>query len=329
MVELISKASKIYQDNFDNITKFERALFLSWYCSKGDCKFCYMSTQKNLIKEPMRARRSFASIFAEAIISKACGWEIEFLSGGYESFDIKELEFIAKNIKEITGKKQWLNIGTLTEDELERFLPYVEGYVGTLECVNPKLRNDICPSKPLSEIKETFKACDKLGIKKAATVIIGLGETIEDFKLLKKFIKENDISRVTFYSLNPQKGTVFKESPTIEYYEQWIAKTRGTFPKLHIVAGAWYNKIDYYGRLLKAGANNFTKFPVLKMFGSKYAKDLLKEIKNADRKYVGELIKLPKIEITKEIEKLDVDDSLKNQIKDKIKSYLSKMKKNS
>jgi biotin synthase-like enzyme len=327
MDDLILKANKIYQANFDNITKFERALFLSWYCSKGDCKFCYMSTQKDLIKEPMKARRSFASIFAEAIISKACGWEIEFLSGGYESFDLKELRFITQNINKITGKKQWLNIGTLSEDELEKFVPYIEGYVGTLECINPKLRNEICPSKPLSDIKETFKACDKFGLKKAVTVIIGLGETIEDFINLKKFIEENNISRITFYSLNPQKGTIFKESPTIDYYEQWIAKTRESFPKLHIVAGAWYNKIDYYGRLLKAGANNFTKFPVLKLFGSKYAKEILKEVSVAKRIFSGELIKLPKIDIKKEIDKLGVNDTLKNQIKNKIESYLSKMKK--
>ncbi|HJX05831.1 MAG TPA: radical SAM protein, partial [Candidatus Nanoarchaeia archaeon] len=115
---------------------FERAIFLSWYCSKADCAFCYMSTQKDKIREPTKARRSFASIFAEAIISKACGWEIEFLSGGYDSFSNQELLFIIKGIYEITGKKQWLNLGTLDEAELKLFKPYVEGVIGTLECAN-------------------------------------------------------------------------------------------------------------------------------------------------------------------------------------------------
>ena len=102
-------------------THFERALFLSWYCSKADCKFCYMSTQKQKIKlkNPKFARRKLESIYAEALICKHLSWEIEFLSGGYESFSIEELVEIAKNVKKIYGKKQWLNIGMLKKEELE------------------------------------------------------------------------------------------------------------------------------------------------------------------------------------------------------------------
>jgi len=275
-----------------------------------------MSTQKDLIKNPKKA---------EAIISKGCGWEIEFLSGGYESFTIKELIEIAKTVSDITGKKQWLNLGTLKYDELRRFKPYIDGYIGTLECVNPKLRNNICPSKPMDEILETFKACDELGLQKGVTVIIGLGEKIEDFHHLEKFIKDNGISRITFYSLNPQEGTEYTESPSIDYYEKWIIKTRKSFPKLHIVAGAWHDKTDYYGRLLKAGADNFTKFPVLKMFGTDKAKEIAEEVKKADRKLVGTLTELPEINIDKEVEKLDVDDDMKLSIKTKAMQYMRKM----
>ena len=84
-------------------THFERAIFLSWYCAKGDCKFCYMSTQKNLIKDPRKARRSMASILAEAFLCKKLGWKIEFLSGGYESYTRDELLSLIKNIKKIYG----------------------------------------------------------------------------------------------------------------------------------------------------------------------------------------------------------------------------------
>ena len=78
----------------EKTTWFERAIFLSWYCAKGDCKFCYMSTQKKLIKDPKKARRSFESILAEVFLCKKLGWKIEFLSGGYESFSRQELLFL-------------------------------------------------------------------------------------------------------------------------------------------------------------------------------------------------------------------------------------------
>jgi biotin synthase-like enzyme len=309
-------------------TCFERAIFLSWYCSKADCAFCYMSTQKdriNKLKNPNMARRSFASILAEAIISKACDWEIEFISGGYDSFSKEELLLIIKGVYEITGKKQWLNIGTLDEAELKLFKPYTEGFIGTLECVNPELRKKICPSKPLSEIIRSFAFCDKLGIKKGITVIIGLGETINDFDSLKTFIQKNNLARITFYSLNPQKGTSFTSSPPIDYYEQWITKTREAFPDLWITAGAWHDKTNYFSRLLKAGANNITKFPVLRLFGSKKAEEIEEQTRLAGRKLIGTLTKLPKIGWDKEVDNLDLNEDLKRKIKEKMSDYLKNM----
>src|SRR3989344_3001114 len=100
-------------------TWFERAIFLSWYCSKADCSFCYMSLQGKLIKDPMKARRSREAILAEALISKLCGWKIEFLSQGYESYPIEELVELTRQIYRITGQKQWLNVGTLSREEMK------------------------------------------------------------------------------------------------------------------------------------------------------------------------------------------------------------------
>lgn len=309
-------------------TCFERALFLSWYCSKADCAFCYMSTQKKLISDPKKARRSFASIFAEAIISKACGWEIEFLSGGYDSFLVDELVFIAKVVSEITGKKQWINIGVFKKEELELFKPYIKGFIGTVECINSELRQKICPSKLIKDILSCFSYCDELGLKKGMTLIIGLGETIDDFSLLEEFIHKNDIKRITFYSLNPQKGTPFTSSPSVDYYEQWVKKTRQMFPDLWITTGAWHDKTHYFSRLLKAGANNITKFPSIRLFGTETAKEVEKQARLANRDFKGTLTKLPKVDLDKEVDKLELDKELKKKIKVKLKSYLKKMKSN-
>jgi biotin synthase-like enzyme len=313
MMGLIEKSNAVYHSNFGPEACFERAIFLSWYCSKGDCAFCYMSTQKGLIAEPKKARRSKASILAEAVISKACGWEVEFLSGGYDSFSESEIAEISKGVSEITGSRQWLNLGALKHKELEALMPYSQGYIGTLECANPVLREKLCPSKPLGEIVRTFKACDRLGLKKGATLIIGLGETLDDFPNLEAFIREHALSRITFYSLNPQKGTAFRKSPPIDYYEKWIAMARIAFPALHIVAGAWSDKTHYFSRLLKAGANNFTKFPALKKFGSSEARLVEAEVRAAGRLLSGTLTRLPSI------------PSHGPDVDRKLKQYLSKM----
>lgn len=308
---------------------FERAIFISWHCSKRDCAFCYLSSKKNIKQDPIKDRRSVASILAEAIICKSCGWKIEFLSGGCDTFNDDELLFILKHIYEITRQKQWLNIGILNENQLNLFKPYIEGVCGTVECITPKLRDNICPSKPIKEIENMFKICDKLGLKKTATIIIGLGETINDFKFLKDFIHKNRLDKITFYRLKPQKGTIFegKTGPDTTYYIEWIKKTRQEFPNLEIVVGSWLTHLDEIHSLLGAGADNITKFPSIKQFNTKYAKTIEGEIKKADRKFEGTLTKIQKINVNKELNQLDLNDKLKNNIKIKLNSYLERMKK--
>lgn len=330
MKELVSQANKIYKENFNEDVFFERAIFFSWYCGLGDCTFCYMSTQKDKIKDPKKSRRSISSILSEVIISKAFDWELEFLSGGYDSYSKEELLFLIKNIYNVTGKKQWLNIGTLSKEELKLFQPYVEGYAGTIEIVNWKIRKKVCPSKKIEPILNTFKYCDELGLKKAMTLIIGLGETIEDFENLNKFIEENKISKITFYALNPHPGTEFKKSPELEYYISWIAKTRIAFPKIHIIAGAWVDKIDYYSQVLDAGANSITKLPAMKVFNTKNAKLLKEQIEKANRKFKSKFYckNIDSIDWNSYIERLKTDDMRKKEIKNNLQSYLNKLKNN-
>ena len=83
LFDLIKEANKLTIQNHGDIVSLERAVFLSWWCDKGDCAFCYMSTQKNKIKEPEKARRKVPNIYAEAEMCKRLDCNIEFLSGGY------------------------------------------------------------------------------------------------------------------------------------------------------------------------------------------------------------------------------------------------------
>ena len=116
--ELLSKANKVYNENFGPEVYFERAIFFSWYCGLGDCKYCYMSTQADRIKDPEKARRSTASLVAEAILCKKLNWELSFLAGGYRAYDLKGFHELAKNIGDAVGDKLCFNVGALTEEEL-------------------------------------------------------------------------------------------------------------------------------------------------------------------------------------------------------------------
>ena len=269
---------------------FERAIFLGWYCSKRDCSFCYMS----MIKPGKNALRSKESILAEALICKKMNWKIEFLSAGYNSYSKDKLLEIVKDIYKITKQKQWLNIGTLTKEELNRFKPYIKGVSGSLECVNLKIRNKVCPSKPLDEIINMLKDADALGLKKAITIIIGLGETINEFDKLKEFVKKYKINKIIFYALNPHKNSVFKKGPDKEYYVEWVRKTRKEFPKLNITVGSWMNRFDEISSLLNY-ADNITKFPSIKLFNSKYSKKIIDEVKKSGRVFKSNFSHVPNI----------------------------------
>ncbi len=321
---LLKQAEQVYKKNFTNECWFERAIFLSWYCSLGDCTFCYMSTQKNKIKNPDLAKRKLSSILAEILITKKMGWKVEFLSAGYGAHKPEELREIVKQSSMVAGEKLWLNIGYLTEAQIKPLLPYIKGISISLETVNWKLRKEVCPSKPVAPLLKTLKLADKYKLKKAITIIIGLGETEEDLNKLFKFIEKYKIDRITFYALNPHAGTPFTTGPDKEYYLKWITNTRMCFPKLEIIAGTWVNRLDELHLLLKAGANAFTKLPALKVVGSKDAPKIEAEVRLAHRKLTGGFSRFPKANWKKEISSLKLEKALKTDIYMKLKEYLKR-----
>ncbi|MEM4756382.1 MAG: radical SAM protein, partial [Candidatus Woesearchaeota archaeon] len=254
-IALLKKASDAYAAVFPPTAHFERAIFVSWYCSVGDCTFCYMSTQKALIKHPQTAKRTRESILAEAYLCKRLGWEIEFLSAGYSGVSSQELEFLLKTITALYGKKLWLNTGFIPLSLLRVYQPYLEGVSGSIETLNPVLHNQVCPSKPIAPYRKLYEYAQQLGLKKAITLIIGLGETKEDFAVTKEFIEQYDIDRITVYALRPIKGTAFSSPPPLDYYLWWIASLRLAFKQKTLIAGIWHNDLTTLAPLFDAGAN--------------------------------------------------------------------------
>ncbi len=330
--QLIDRANKVYDENFDKTAWFGRCIFLSWYCDVGTCKFCFRSTQKDRIKFAEHAKRTPSSILTEAILAKNLGWRIEFLTGGYKIYPLDELVELARLVSIAYGEKIWLNLGTLKKEELLRFKPYIKGIVASIETINEELHNQICPDKairPYEDMFETIENTPELkDLQKSMTIVIGLGEKKEHFEKLEQFIKKYKLNRITFYALKPIKGTPYTEGPETEDYVWWIAKTRIAFPKIQIMAGTAANRIDEIDIIMKAGANALTKFPATKLFGTEKAKLVEKNIAKSGRVFKGTLTRLPDIDWYAEIDKLDISDKLKEQTKERMDSYLKMMRTN-
>ncbi len=316
-MKLLEQANEVYRKNFPNETWFGRCIFVSWYCDVGTCKFCYRSTLKSRIKHAKNARRTPVSIYTEALLAKHLGWRIEFLTGGYNIYPLNDLANITKKVSELYGNRIWLNLGALNKEEIKLFEPYIEGLVASIETINPKLHEKICPNKPIEPYLEMIKSYKG---KKSATIIIGLGEKESDFDLLADFIKKYKLDRLTYYALKPVKGTPYSKGPTTEQYLKWVAKTRIEFPKLEIITGVTPRRTDEVYSLLKAGSNAITKFPITKSFNSIEAKNIEKQMHDAGRNFTGTLTDVNKL---KNINNIKIE----NNIKEKLNEYINLMSK--
>ena len=294
--DLLIEANKITERINGKDISLERAIFLSWWCEKGDCKFCYMSSQKDRIKNPEKAKRHVKGIYAEAELTKRMGWNIEFLSGGYGVYSTSELKEICETIYDITDNPVWLNIGIT--DELDQYDDEIVGVTGAIETANPEFHNYVCPSKSIDDIKKMLNQAGELGYKKAITIIIGLGEEIEHLNDLFDLIEELDIDRIIFYSLNPHPATEYHltPQPASLYYASIVAAVRIRFPNIEIITGTWTDNLANIGVLLKAGSNGLTKFPLFKMYGNRYGRRVEEEVKWADKNLKGSFSDLSLLE---------------------------------
>ncbi|GBF36026.1 hypothetical protein MHHB_P0251 [Methanofervidicoccus abyssi] len=335
------KAYKLTTKYHGNFVDLKRALFLGWYCNlKDPCKFCYMSTQKNKIKDPKSARRRLEGILAEAILMKRIGWKLEFISGGY-GYTPKELNRILELVAYLQKSKQYLNVGIIDFEKLN--LDLVEGIVGAVETVNEDLHRYLCPQKPLDKTKDMLLKAKEYGLKTGITIILGLGEKEKDIDKLLDLIEELDLDRITFYSLNPQKNTIFenRSSITTLEYMNWISTVRLNFPKIEIITGTWVDKLSNIGPLIMSGSNTITKFPLFSIYGKKEGITVEKEIRSTGRLLLGTFSDIEVLKGNKKLENTPYVDeeiviseenmklleSLRDAINKKIEEYISKILK--
>ncbi len=330
LAELISKAGSIYKKNFDGNIWFGRCIFLSWYCDRGTCTFCFRSVQKHRIKHPEKARRSMYSILAEAMMIKGFGWRIEFLTGGYGIREDDELIRIVKLVSQILDEPIWVNLGEIGTSMLKSFKPYTQGIISSIETVNPTLHKKVCPDKPIEPFEDMMKESKPMGFKHGMTIIIGLGETRDDFKYLKIFLEKHNLDRITIYALRPVANTPFENGPDSLDVAWWIANTRIHFPKIEIIVGTAQYRIPEISLVLKAGANAITKLPASKMFNTQDGLEVEKQVKLANRNFVSrfsakDVYKLADWDSM--LNRADLSDEEKIQVKKVLDQYLSSMQK--
>ena len=332
LAELIAQAKEVYKANFDGVAWFGRCIFLSFYCERGTCTFCFRSTQKHLIKHPDKARRSMHSILAEAMMIKAFGWRIEFLTGGYGILEDEKLMRIIKLVSQILDEKIWINLGEVSTGLLEEFKPYVDGIVSSIETVEETVHNTVCPDKPIAPFIDMIKHARELGFKQSMTIVIGLGEKKEDFAELEKFIIDNKMERITIYALRPIAGTPFTHGPKPVDVAWWIAKTRTTFPTIEIIAGTAKYRIPEISLFLEAGANAITKLPATNIFNKSEGLAVEAEVAKAGRHFVS---KFSSKDVRGEADwetmlarTKGLSDAEKELVMTTLNSYLTNMEKN-
>ncbi|MGM5480440.1 MAG: radical SAM protein [Nanobdellota archaeon] len=328
LASLLDEAETVYKANFDGKVWFGRCIFISWYCERGTCTFCFRSVTKQKIQDPSKARRSLASIVAEAILIKGLDWRIEFLTGGYGTCNDADLTRYVKLVSQVLDGEMWVNLGELGTPLLEEFKPHVGGIVSSIETVEEQLHDAVCPDKPIQPYVDMIKQAKEMGFKQGMTIIIGLGEQQHDFSLLQDFIRQNDIERITVYALRPVRGTPFEHGPTPQEVAWWVAKLRIAFPKLEIIVGSARYRIPEISLVLRAGANAITKLPGTKLFNTEDGKRVEKEVEKAGRTFISTFTDPDvknRVDWDAMINKLDLTDDEKKDVSTTLYRYLDAM----
>ena len=89
---------------------------------------------------------------------------------------------------------------------------------------------------------------------------------------------------------------------------------------MEIICGTWTDNLANIGILILSGANGITKFPLFKMFGTKYGKRVEEEVKWTGRTLKGTFTDKSKLGPEKSEINPELDPYIKRYIKDSLKN---------
>jgi len=289
--ELLEEAHAAFSSNFKQETWFERTIHFSWN-STVNCTLCNLSLKLSQTLNPLSAKRSAASLTAEAHLAKHLDWKVQ-LSTGHLQPELKDIIDVCKKVVSIMDEKIWLEAYPLSAADMDMLRPYLTGITAPVETINKGARKRFYNTIPLHKFIAMFD--DAAHLRRGMTIVLGMGETFDDLPELHRFIEMNRIDKVIFLPVLPHKNTPFRKSPSSFYITRWIAETRIAFPKIEILAGTWKGRVAEVGLFLKAGANAITRFPAVKRFNSEDARSIEQEIATCHRTFTSTLTDVQKI----------------------------------
>lgn len=325
---LLVQAKEVYEAHFDGSCWLGRCIFLSFYCSVNTCDFCFRSVADKRVQDPHKARRSLGSIIAEALMIRAFGWRVEFLTGGYGILEPAEVRRYVLLVKQALGQPLWLNLGVIPSAQLRALKGDVEGVVASVETLEPALHAKTCPDKPLEPYVRMLFAAKDLGFRRGITIVIGLGEDRSHWPYAESFLKEHPLDRVTLYALRPVKGTPYTKGPSPQELAWWVAMVRTHFPTVEIVVGTAEYRLEEVPLLLRAGANALTKLPATKLFNTAKASRIKELVEGEGRRWVSTLSHpdpLRALDWDAVIERMSLTEDEKSEVRSTLHDYLRRM----
>ncbi|RME77268.1 radical SAM protein [Candidatus Woesearchaeota archaeon] len=328
--QLLGQAKDVFKTHHSPHIHFERSIFINWTCGIADCKYCYLSTKpKHTPGSQTTAKRSQASILAEALICKLMGWKVGYITGGLRVESTDELIDLSRKLEMILGHKIMMNFGPFSRSEVEKLSSYITGMGSAIESFNEELHNFICPSKPLRQLLQFLEYLEEFKLKKIITIILGMGEQMGDVDEVIAKVEEYNIDTVQLCFLKPQENTIFAQVPPPDMYYMawWAAKLRIAHPHLKIKVALVHERIDDFHLLLDAGINAFSRFMIFSDFAQPFAQKLVQECAKGGRKLKGNFLNIPTISLEQEVNNLAFDEELKSSVLEKAQQYLEKLKK--
>lgn len=326
---LLQEAQQVYTAYFGPEVYFERSIFVNWTCAIADCKYCFLSTKPkyNPKIDKNKPIRSQESVLGEALICKALGWKIGYITGGLRVESADYLIDLVTKLQVVNGGPIMTNFGPYSRAYLEKFKPHVLGMGSAIESFNEPLHNFICPSKPLPSLMKFLGDLQELRMEKLITIILGMGERKEDVYTVIENIQKYNIEKIQLCFLKSQKNTVFKEvpPPNMRYMAWWVATIRIGCPQMQIKVALVRDRIEDFSLLLQAGANSFSRFMIFHDSSKPLAVILEKECQKAGRKLVGNFTTRPEIDVKALVQKLPFEEKFKQKVAIKAEQYYRKL----
>lgn len=239
-------------------------LYIGTYC-RNNCNFCfYRSSNTNLerYRKDAESILDAARLLADSgvhLIDLTMGEDPQMFNdstGGFEG-----LTHLVARVKEETGLPVMVSPGVVPERILSLLASAgADWFACYQETHNRELFGKLRPGQDFDERFNVKKLAHRHGMLTEEGILVGVGETDEDFSLTLEAVRELNVEQVRAMNFVPQAGTPMENLPAPDPSEELrrIAELRIHFPDKLIPATLDVEGLAGLKRRLDAGANVVT-----------------------------------------------------------------------